>query len=91
MKSLNRTPHILIAIIAVAASASAPATAGGLSIGPPQGDERIQPGAAMVSETDHQCTLNWVFRGTKTLKGRLYIGTAAHCVEHTGETVTLQT
>jgi hypothetical protein len=44
-------------------------------------DTIIQPGAEVTSSAG-QCTLNFVFRGTT---GKLYIGTAGHCVTRANE------
>lgn len=43
----------------------------------------IRPGSWMVSPS--WCTMNFVFRG----HGRLFIGTAGHCVDRVGQAVTL--
>jgi hypothetical protein len=43
---------------------------------------KLQPGASMQI-----CTLNFVYDGQGTRAGKVYIGTAAHCVEKLGEPV----
>lgn len=43
---------------------------------------KIQPGASMDI-----CTLNFVYDGQGTRAGKVYIGTAAHCVEKVGEEI----
>ncbi len=43
----------------------------------------IQPG----DQHDGSCTLNFVFDGTGSNAGRVFIGTAAHCVTHVGQSV----
>lgn len=52
---------------------------------------KIQPGASIVNESGGQCTLNWVYDGTGAHAGEVFVGTAAHCVDRVGETITLQT
>ncbi|HEX2029901.1 MAG TPA: hypothetical protein VHL78_00665 [Actinomycetota bacterium] len=51
----------------------------------------IQPGASIVNESGGQCTLNWVYDGTGAHAGEVFVGTAAHCVDRVGESITLQT
>lgn len=46
----------------------------------------LQPGDAMSSSVGG-CTLNFVFDGTGALAGKVYIGTAAHCVSEVGESI----
>lgn len=52
------------------------------------GSDPIQPGGRMHTST-HGCTLNFVFDGTGSLNGRVFIGTAAHCVDSVGERIGL--
>jgi hypothetical protein len=51
----------------------------------------IQPGVSIVNETGGQCTTNWVYDGTGSHAGEVFIGTAAHCVDAVGEAITMQT
>ncbi len=46
----------------------------------------IQPGDYMESG-GAACTLNFVYDGTGSRKGKVYFGTAAHCVEKVGDDV----
>lgn len=46
----------------------------------------IQPGDFMASSVGG-CTLNYVFDGTGPIAGRVFIGTAAHCVASVGESI----
>lgn len=48
----------------------------------------IQPGAQLRT-TSGSCTLNFVFDGIGPLDGRVFIGTAAHCVKNVGQTTNL--
>lgn len=52
---------------------------------------KIQPGASIINEGGGQCTLNWVYDGIGARAGEVFVGTAAHCVDRVGETITLQT
>lgn len=45
----------------------------------------IQPGDHMSSHTG--CTLNFVYDGVGALEGRVFLGTAAHCVAELGQPV----
>lgn len=54
----------------------------------------IQPGASMtVSDGDSTswCTLNWIYDGVGARTGKVYAGTAAHCVSKVGQRVSLST
>lgn len=75
---LKRT---VAAIIAVLALVALPAAASAQS---------IQPGESIVSD-DAYCTLNWIYDGTGSLAGKVYAGTAAHCVTGVGREVDLAT
>ena len=46
----------------------------------------LQPGDYMVAGSS-ACTTNFVFDGTGTKAGKVYIGTAAHCVSSIGQDV----
>ena len=46
----------------------------------------IQPGDYMVAG-NAACTNNFVFDGTGSLTGRVFVGTAAHCVTHVDQQV----
>jgi hypothetical protein len=48
----------------------------------------IQPGASIESEGGY-CTLNWIYDGTGAQAGKVYAGTAAHCVSRLGQVVNL--
>lgn len=72
---MRRRLAIMLATAVVLATAS-PALAGGT----------LQPGA--YHETDvGACTLNFVFDGTGAQAGKVFIATAAHCVEGVGDEV----
>lgn len=64
-----------LAFLAVAVAAPANATIGTIQ----PGDQSVSGGAG--------CTLNFVFDGVGALAGRVYIGTAAHCVSRVGDSV----
>ncbi|SRR5581483_189150 len=40
----------------------------------------IQPGDMIIINGSEVCTLNFVFDGTGALAGKVYVGTAAHCI-----------
>jgi hypothetical protein len=49
----------------------------------------IQPGTAIVTG-DAGCTLNWIYDGIGgNATGKVFVGTAAHCVEFVGQRVAL--
>jgi hypothetical protein len=50
----------------------------------------IQPGASMEADGSY-CTLNWIYDGTGAQAGKVYAGTAAHCVSGVGQVVNLST
>ncbi len=52
--------------------------------------EAIQPGVE-ISTTDGSCTLNFIYDGTGSLGGKVFGGTAAHCVSGIGQRVQLGT
>jgi hypothetical protein len=67
--------HVHRALLTAALAALAlPASAGAAT--------KLQPGASMEI-----CTLNFVYDGQGTRAGKVYIGTAAHCVESVGDPV----
>lgn len=45
------------------------------------GDQSIRPGIPLLIGDGAGCTANFVFRGTGSRAGTLYLGTAAHCVD----------
>lgn len=47
----------------------------------------LQPGQYMVAGNS-ACTTNFVYDGTGSLAGKVYLGTAAHCVVSVGQDVT---
>ncbi len=48
----------------------------------------IQPGASITTGGSY-CTLNWIYQGTGVQAGKVYAGTAAHCVDTVGQEVSL--
>lgn len=50
----------------------------------------IQPGVSITMGGSY-CTLNWIYDGTGNQAGKVYGGTAAHCVKTVGQTVELST
>src|SRR5918998_995602 len=50
--------------------------------------QTIQPGVAIVADGSY-CTLNWIYDGQGAQAGKVYGGTAAHCVSHVGQQVSL--
>ena len=56
----------------------------------PAAAQTIQPGASIVADGSY-CTLNWIYDGSGTQAGKVYAGTAAHCVEEVGQVVSLAT
>lgn len=64
-----RTPIVVLLLAALAAPAALAAASD------------IQPGDLY----NNICTLNFVFDGTGRLAGKVYIGTAAHCIDQVGE------
>lgn len=71
--------RLLAAIIAVAATAV-------IVPQPARAAVTLQPGAR-VRTTAGSCTLNFVYDGTGAYAGKVYLGTAAHCVDKVGESV----
>ena len=69
------------AVVAVAALAF-----GGLFLSPASAADPLQPGA-YVGTTLGGCTLNFVYDGTGPNDGKVFLGTAAHCVEKVGDPV----
>ena len=57
-----------------------------LVLPPLAGAASLQPGALMTT-TVGSCTLNFVFDGAGTQTGKVFLGTAAHCVDAVGSTV----
>jgi hypothetical protein len=54
----------------------------------------IQPGASITMSTADSvgwCTLNWIYDGKGKRKGKVYAGTAAHCVAAVGQRISLAT
>jgi hypothetical protein len=76
---LHRTLAATVTTIAALALTAAPAVA-----------QSIQPGESITMDGSY-CTLNWIYDGTGTLAGKVYGGTAAHCVESVGQEVSLAT
>lgn len=73
-----RTLGTLTAAIAVSA---------GLAMSPASAAVTLQPGIRMWSD-DLGCTTNFVFDGTGAQAGKVFLGTAAHCVTGVGRPVT---
>ena len=46
--------------------------------------QTIQPGVAIVADGSY-CTLNWIYDGQGAQAGKVYGGTAAHCVSGVGQ------
>lgn len=59
---------------------------GAIAPGPAKAAEPLQPGAR-VSSDGGGCTLNFVYDGTGAQAGKVYLGTAAHCVTAVGDRV----
>jgi hypothetical protein len=55
---------------------------------PAVAQNKIQPGVAIVADGSY-CTLNWIYDGAGAQAGKVYGGTAAHCVSHVGQSVSL--
>lgn len=53
-------------------------------------DVAIQPGVSITMDGSF-CTLNWIYDGTGPNAGRVYGGTAGHCVGGVGQDVALAT
>ena len=83
--TIRRTILLLAALastlVGIGATGSAPAGAAG---------EPIQPGVEIVTGGSG-CTLNFIYDGTGALAGKVYGGTAAHCVQSVGQTSQLGT
>lgn len=80
---LSRVLAMFTSIAALLMLLAAPAPAA--PVGPP-----IQPGAAITMNGSY-CTLNWIYEGIGVRAGKVYAGTAAHCVEGVGQQVSLAT
>lgn len=78
-----RRSAVVMAGAAAAAFAVTPATQA-------QQAAPIQPGVSIVHDGGY-CTLNWIYDGTGALAGKVYGGTAAHCVTKVGERSSLAT
>jgi hypothetical protein len=50
----------------------------------------IQPGVSITMDGSF-CTLNWIYDGTGPNAGRVFAGTAGHCVSSVGQDVSLAT
>jgi len=72
--------RILTAAALALLIAAAPATA----------QQKIQPGESIVADGSY-CTLNWIYDGEGAQAGKVYAGTAAHCVARVGQEVSLAT
>ena len=70
----------LLALTVLTAALLVPAT------GPAGAADPLQPGDYMASG-NAACTLSFVYDGLGGLGGRVYMGTAAHCVERVGDAV----
>lgn len=81
--NIRRTMLLLAAIAStlVGVGSTSPASAAG---------EAIQPGVE-ISTSVGGCTLNFIYDGTGAQAGKVYGGTAAHCVSAIGQTVQLGT
>ena len=76
---LTRIATTAVVAVAVLATSAAPALA-----------QKIQPGEAIVADGSF-CTLNWIYDGQGAQAGKVYGGTAAHCVSGVGQQVSLAT
>ena len=56
--------------------------------GPTQAAAPIQPGVSITTDGGC-CTLNWIYDGSGPVAGKVYGGTAAHCVSSVGQRVSL--
>lgn len=68
-------PTIALALVGLVLATPATATIGTIQ----PGDQSVSGGAG--------CTLNFVFDGVGALAGKVYMGTAAHCVSAVGDSV----
>ena len=68
----------LVLLLGAAAGAPAQTTQQLLRLDPPR--DVVQPGMLMANGPA-RCTANFMFDGTGDLRGRHYLGTAAHCVD----------
>ena len=73
--------NLALALIAALGVSFAPVT-------PAEAAVAIQPGTYIESNVG-LCTTNFVYDGTGGKAGKVYIGTAAHCVERVGDDVAL--
>lgn len=67
---------------AIASLAAVPATQAA--------DPAIQPGVSIYNGSGY-CTLNWIYDGTGAQSGKVYGGTAGHCVDGVGQRISLST
>lgn len=79
--TMRRVAHLALLVAAVAS------TLVGLTPARAASDP-IQPGVR-ISTSSGSCTLNFIYDGTGSLAGRVYGGTAAHCVSGVGQAVRL--
>jgi hypothetical protein len=77
----RRAPFVRGAIVVAMVALLLPSWAS-----PSAAADPIQPGDLMVAGGT-QCTLNFVYDGTGSQRGNVYLGTAAHCVNRVGERV----
>ena len=78
---IRRIALLVAAVGSTVVAAGAPASAAG---------EPIQPGVEISTEVGG-CTLNFIYDGVGSLAGRVFGGTAAHCVSAVGQPVQLGT
>jgi hypothetical protein len=84
-----RTPRFVRIVLLVAAVASTLVVGAGPRAAPAGASgETIQPGVE-ISTSVGGCTLNFIYDGTGALAGRVFGGTAAHCVSAVGQPVQL--
>lgn len=79
MRSIRLSVGTAIGSAALLLGAAAPTAAAA----PP-----VQPGSPITMGGSY-CTLNWIYDGTGSRAGTVYAGTAAHCVERTGQAIHL--
>jgi hypothetical protein len=68
----------LLAVLLLLATAGEAAAQRDPRVDPPR--DTVQPGM-LIRNADSQCTANFMFDGVGKLRGRHYLGTAAHCVD----------
>jgi hypothetical protein len=78
---MSRLLVLLVGLSAATASVVAP---GAWAAAP----EKLQPGMYLEAPAGNGCTANFVYDGIESAYGRVFLGTAAHCVQRRGEQIT---